>query len=87
MNAAYPTVDMASVLASIIPDIPSNIRSLLPTQIQSLMGEETTGRPSQTAQPNAAGKTSGEGGWNGLSVFLGVGVVISVVVGGLAALS
>ncbi|KAH7359741.1 hypothetical protein BKA66DRAFT_226132 [Pyrenochaeta sp. MPI-SDFR-AT-0127] len=40
-SASCPTADLASVLASVGPDFPSNIMTLLPTQFQSLITQNT----------------------------------------------
>lgn len=93
VSAACPLVEIDAVSSTIVPGIPTSVRSWLPTRLENLIPLYPTslmqGAEIRTTsyQFVAINQSSSKGSDGALNKVLAAGVVISVVVVGLAAFS
>jgi hypothetical protein len=95
-HASCPSANIKSVIATLLPEIPSAVRSLLPSDVLAVIAADTRmmssrtagvmGAPSVTGATGAAGRLGGSKMGKPSEGFMGIAVGMSVVIGGLAVL-
>jgi len=94
-HASCPSADLRSVIVTLIPDIPSGLRSYLPSEVLNVFAADTGAMPSRTVGVMSAPIVTGGAGKVGfgsrvrdewwVNGVLGMGGMAAGLVGGLAA--